>query len=432
MSVDEVDVAPVDVAAAAGEGAVGAGDGGGGASGAAAVGAAVGAAGVSSRSSGLRRPFAGGFSFLLRLFRLLLKLRGTQLDALDDPEHALIDFEGDALPFRRRQLFSRRRRQDLPVEVVADLRQVDLHAVVGLHEDARIGRPWRGKCQGRPRCGRRSRRRGIRRIGIRGTGHRAWGTRGAPCRRACGGLTGGVGASGRRSRPAAGCRVGALPAASCGAAGAIRPWTHAAHPLHVHGVEQHGGFAEDVGHAVAHLILLGRRHGGSGRRRRRCGRGTGWLGDSGRALTGLEGRSGCHRRLGCRHVDEMFDAVAQLRRDDLHALVEHGGQEIRLSGRDVAHGLDARRVRVERHDAQRQHRQGQERHDEARAKGHDSFNRSLPVRRSVPRPARDRSCRIREATPRGSRRPRTADWRARSRSASQYCAAAGYARAPTR
>jgi hypothetical protein len=36
-----------------------------------------------------------------------------------------------------------------------------------------------------------------------------------------------------------------------------RKRTYATHALHVHRVEQHGGFAKGVGHAVTHLLLLG-------------------------------------------------------------------------------------------------------------------------------------------------------------------------------
>jgi hypothetical protein len=53
-----------------------------------------------------------------------------------------------------------------------------------------------------------------------------------------------------------------------------------------------------------------------------------------------------------------LDVVAELRRDDLHALVEHRGEEVGLARRDVAHRLDVRGVGVERHDAERQDRQG--------------------------------------------------------------------------
>ena len=113
--------------------------------------------------------------------------------------------------------------------------------------------------------------------------------------------------------------------------------------------------------------------------------------------------------------------------DHLHALGELAREQFRLAAGGLTHGSRVARMDVGRQGSERHDRQEEERQDEAQAQAHDYS----PVRRMLSRPGRDRSSRIHASTPTVLRLRRALPQPARSRSASQCCAAAGSARAPT-
>lgn len=167
-------------------------------------------------------------------------------------------------------------------------------------------------------------------------------------------------------------------------------WPRAAEPAHASHfdvVEQHGDLAEGASHLHFDGIRISRR-GGDRRGRRRWKRRRGTSRVPWRGRRSRDGRSGLgcpfsrrpgsrHRRTRCRHVHEVLDALADLRRHDLHSLGEFAGQHLGLVLRSHLQRAQVAGVGVERDGRQRHDREEEERNDEAETQTHSARRRPI-------------------------------------------------------
>jgi hypothetical protein len=145
------------------------------------------------------------------------------------------------------------------------------------------------------------------------------------------------------------------------AAAAATATTEAAHASQLDVGEQHRRLSE----RFANLVGIHHR-GHRGRRRRDRGN---W-----RRLSGGHGGGllrGLGRLVGGREIHQVFDALAELGRHELHALTELARQRLRFALRRLAERRGVVPVAEQRHGAKRHHRQQEERDDEAKAKAHE-------------------------------------------------------------